>query len=89
VCDDDTDRAHPCKHLSRQITKAGHKAAMALDIDYTRRNKKARLLTDGEKDKLDEFVDSIHYSSRYGHRATHLAARHIVASISCGPYANK
>ena len=38
---------------------------MALDIDFTRRNKKPRLLTDAEKDKLDEFVDSIHYSSRY------------------------
>lgn len=37
---------------------------MALDIDYTRRNKKPRLLTDAEKDKLDEFVDAIHYSSR-------------------------
>lgn len=36
-----------------------------LDIDYTRRNKKARLLTDAERDKLDEFIDSIHYSSRY------------------------
>ncbi len=34
------------------------------EIDFTRRNKKPRLLTDGEKDKLDEFVDSIHYSSR-------------------------
>ncbi|GAB7365513.1 hypothetical protein MBLNU230_g6586t1 [Neophaeotheca triangularis] len=38
---------------------------MALDIDYTRRNKKPRLLSDNERDKLDEFVDSIHYSSRY------------------------
>lgn len=37
-----------------------------MDIDYTRRNKKPRLLTDSERDKLDEFVDSIHYSSRYG-----------------------
>lgn len=37
----------------------------ALDIDYTRRNKKPRLLTDSERDKLDEFIDSIHYSSRY------------------------
>lgn len=37
---------------------------MAMDIDYTRRNKKPRLLNDNERDKLDEFVDSIHYSSR-------------------------
>jgi len=35
-----------------------------MDIDYTRRNKKPRALNDNEKDKLDEFVDSIHYSSR-------------------------
>jgi len=37
----------------------------AMDIDYTRRNKKPRLLNDVERDQLDEFVDSIHYSSRY------------------------
>lgn len=37
----------------------------AMDIDYTRRNKKPRMLSDPEKEKLDEFVDSIHYSSRY------------------------
>jgi len=37
---------------------------MAMDIDYTRRNKKARLLTDAERDQLDEFIDAIHYSSR-------------------------
>jgi len=40
-------------------------AAMAMDIDFTRRNKKPRLLTDAERDQLDEFIDSIHYSSRY------------------------
>jgi hypothetical protein len=38
---------------------------MALDIDFTRRNKKPRPLSDMEKDKLDEFVDAIHYSARY------------------------
>ncbi|KAK5116271.1 Cyclin-dependent kinases regulatory subunit (Cell division control protein cks1) [Meristemomyces frigidus] len=38
---------------------------MAMDLDYTRRNKKARQLTDAERDQLDEFIDSIHYSSRY------------------------
>lgn len=42
-----------------------------MDIDYTRRNKKPRLLTDSERDKLDEFVDSIHYSSRYDDRHGH------------------
>jgi hypothetical protein len=34
-------------------------------VDYTRRNKKPRPLSELEKDKLDEFVDAIHYSSRY------------------------
>ena len=36
-----------------------------MDLDYTRRNKKPRLLSETEREKLDEFVDSIHYSSRY------------------------
>ena len=46
-------------------TASHHNANMAnMDIDFTRRNKKPRLLTDSERDKLDEFVDSIHYSSR-------------------------
>lgn len=35
-----------------------------IDIDFTRRNKKPRLLTDPEREKLDEFIESIHYSSR-------------------------
>ncbi|KAI9811351.1 MAG: Cyclin-dependent kinases regulatory subunit (Cell division control protein cks1) [Pycnora praestabilis] len=35
------------------------------DSDYNRRNKKPRLLTEPEREKLDEFIDSIHYSSRY------------------------
>jgi cyclin-dependent kinase regulatory subunit CKS1 len=38
--------------------------AAGMDIDFTRRNKKPRLLSDVEREKLDEFVDSIHYSSR-------------------------
>jgi hypothetical protein len=37
----------------------------SMDIDFTRRNKKPRLLSDSEREKLDEFVESIHYSSRY------------------------
>ena len=36
-----------------------------MDIDVSRRNKRPRQLSDDERDKLDEFVDSIHYSSRY------------------------
>ncbi|KAF2154767.1 CKS-domain-containing protein [Myriangium duriaei CBS 260.36] len=35
------------------------------DIDFTRRNKKPRPLSDGERERLEEFIESIHYSSRY------------------------
>ncbi|GAM86022.1 hypothetical protein ANO11243_040320 [Dothideomycetidae sp. 11243] len=35
------------------------------DIDYTRRNKKPRPLSEPEREKLEEFIESIHYSSRY------------------------
>lgn len=52
----------------------------AIDIDYTRRNKKARLLTDAEKDQLDEFADNIHYSSRYVFPSTSQAAPDLVVS---------
>jgi len=39
--------------------------AMAnMDIDFTRRNEKPRPLSEREKEKLDEFVDAIHYSAR-------------------------
>lgn len=34
------------------------------DIDYSRRNRVPRLITDNEKAKLEEFIDSIHYSAR-------------------------
>ncbi len=37
---------------------------MSLDIDFTRRNKKPRPLSEAEKDKLDEFTEAIHYSGR-------------------------
>ncbi|KAI9750351.1 MAG: transcription factor [Chaenotheca gracillima] len=36
-----------------------------LQLDYSRRNKKARPLNDAERDRLEEFADSIHYSARY------------------------
>ncbi|KAK3112533.1 Cyclin-dependent kinases regulatory subunit (Cell division control protein cks1) [Teratosphaeriaceae sp. CCFEE 6253] len=48
---------------------------MALDIDHTRRNKKPRGLTDAERDQLDEFIDAIHYSSRYND--DHYEYRHV------------
>jgi cyclin-dependent kinase regulatory subunit CKS1 len=34
------------------------------DIDPARRNKKPRLLQEGERARLDEFIDSIGYSAR-------------------------
>lgn len=37
---------------------------MGLDIDTTRRNKVPRPLSDGERARLEEYIDSIHYSSR-------------------------
>jgi len=36
-----------------------------MDIDFTRRNKKPRPLTELEREKLDEFIEAIHYSARY------------------------
>ena len=44
-----------------------------MDIDFTRRNKKPRPLSDSEREKLDEYLDAIHYSSRYGHIAMYLS----------------
>jgi len=35
------------------------------DIDVTRRNKKPRMISEVERDRLEEFIESIHYSSRY------------------------
>jgi hypothetical protein len=42
----------------------GLTTTMATDIDQSRRNKKPRLLQEGERARLDEFVDSIGYSAR-------------------------
>lgn len=33
-------------------------------MDHDRRNKHPRMLTDGERERLEEYIDSIHYSSR-------------------------
>ena len=38
----------------------------AVDLDQDRRNKRPRILTEAERERLDEYVDQIHYSSRYG-----------------------
>lgn len=37
-------------------------------IDPDRRNKHPRLLNEPEKERLEEFAESIHYSSRFGSR---------------------
>jgi len=34
-------------------------------MDHDRRNKQPRMLTEPERDRLEEFIESIHYSSRY------------------------
>jgi cyclin-dependent kinase regulatory subunit CKS1 len=36
------------------------------DIDMSRRNKKPRPISEVERDRLEEFIDNIHYSARYG-----------------------
>ncbi|CAJ2500094.1 Uu.00g029470.m01.CDS01 [Anthostomella pinea] len=36
-----------------------------MDIDTSRRNKAPRPLRDAERARLEEFIDSIHYSARY------------------------
>ena len=33
-------------------------------MEYARRNKHPRMLTEAERDRLEEFIDSIHYSQR-------------------------
>lgn len=35
-----------------------------MGIDISRRNAEPRPLTDAERERLEEFIDSIHYSSR-------------------------
>ncbi len=36
-----------------------------MDIDTSRRNKSPRPLSDSERARLEEFIDSIHYSARW------------------------
>jgi cyclin-dependent kinase regulatory subunit CKS1 len=38
-----------------------------MEIDPSRRNKKPRPLLESERERLDEFIDSIHYSARCVH----------------------
>ncbi len=41
---------------------------MPMDIDVSRRNKAPRPLSENERARLEEFIESIHYSARYVHR---------------------
>ena len=34
-------------------------------LDHDRRNKHPRMLTELERERLEEYIDAIHYSSRY------------------------
>lgn len=34
-------------------------------MDHDRRNKHPRMLTEAERERVEEYIDSIHYSSRY------------------------
>ena len=34
-------------------------------LDHDRRNKQPRMLTEAERERLEEYIDAIHYSSRY------------------------
>ncbi|KAK8181870.1 regulatory subunit of cyclin-dependent kinase [Phyllosticta capitalensis] len=49
----------------RSSTRLDPAPNMNMDIDVTRRNKKPRPLSETEKERLEEFVESIHYSARY------------------------
>lgn len=40
---------------------------MPMNIDVTRRNKVPRPLSDEERARLEEYIDLIHYSARYGY----------------------
>lgn len=57
-------REHSLYRHTTHTYKSTTDEMTSVDIDFTRRNKKPRLLTDSERDKLDEFIDAIHYSSR-------------------------
>ncbi|KAJ5491560.1 cyclin-dependent kinases regulatory subunit [Penicillium diatomitis] len=54
-----------------------------MEIDMSRRNKKPRLLLESERERLDEFIDSIHYSARYvGNHARDLSVRSSLICLS-------
>ena len=38
--------------------------AATVDLDQDRRNEQPRILTEAERERLDEYIDQIHYSGR-------------------------
>jgi len=60
-----------------QISKTNRRLPQATmgDQNYSRRNKYPRPLTETEKERLEEFHDSIHYSARYSD--DHFEYRHV------------
>ena len=50
---------------SCSILITARSSSFQMDIDMSRRNKKPRLLLESERERLEEFIDSIHYSARY------------------------
>jgi len=53
------------------------------DLDYNRRNKVPRPLSDSEKARLEEFIDSIHYSARWVSPKPRLSSRSCPHYFKC------
>lgn len=50
-------------------------------LDNDRRNKHPRLLTDPERDRVEEFVESIHYSARSVDGSSELPNVHVLTCV--------
>ena len=55
---------HSIAFLFLEESDINSRYRMSSDLDYSRRNKVPRQLTESEKARLEEFIDSIHYSAR-------------------------
>ena len=63
-------RTRPLAHCIEAAANTDDMASPEqMGIDSTRRNRIPRSLTDDERARLDEFIDSIHYSTRWAPRA--------------------
>ncbi|RSL41013.1 Cyclin-dependent kinases regulatory subunit [Fusarium sp. AF-6] len=58
-------RHPPSPAFTITTTTKTNLAKMPMDIDTSRRNKSPRPLSDSERARLEEYIDSIHYSARY------------------------